>query len=268
MIKLFRNIRKQLLKQGKTNNYLKYAIGEIVLVVIGILIALQINNWNSHRIQNNKENVYVENIKRDLTVQLGLIDAQLSYENQILNSATPLIKSYKQKQKFEVDSIFTRNLGKLSGRMTFIKHNPTFTELISTGNLDIFQNQEFKNNLIEFNQGIERTELVLNKNNDYIDKIFIPDVLKITETQLSSIFDMESFQDTFGGNEEVLASYGMDLNEAHLRQISQKLLENKSNELILANQINYRYRIAQVNYLFLLKQKQKLQYLLTQAKNK
>jgi len=44
MIKLFRNIRKQLLNQGKTTNYLKYAVGEIVLVVIGILIALQINN--------------------------------------------------------------------------------------------------------------------------------------------------------------------------------------------------------------------------------
>jgi len=46
MIKFFRNIRKKILEQGKTTNYLKYAFGEIVLVVIGILIALQINNWN------------------------------------------------------------------------------------------------------------------------------------------------------------------------------------------------------------------------------
>jgi hypothetical protein len=59
MIKLFRNIRQKLIKEGKTTNpafakasagtYLKYAIGEIVLVVIGILIALQINNWNERR---------------------------------------------------------------------------------------------------------------------------------------------------------------------------------------------------------------------------
>ncbi len=46
MIKFFRNIRKTLLTEGKTSKYFKYAIGEIVLVVIGILIALQINNWN------------------------------------------------------------------------------------------------------------------------------------------------------------------------------------------------------------------------------
>jgi hypothetical protein len=50
MIKLFRNIRKKLIEQGKTTNYLKYAIGEIVLVVFDILIALQFNNWNVSRI--------------------------------------------------------------------------------------------------------------------------------------------------------------------------------------------------------------------------
>ena len=46
MIKFFRNIRQILIMENNTSKYLKYAIGEIVLVVIGILIALQINNWN------------------------------------------------------------------------------------------------------------------------------------------------------------------------------------------------------------------------------
>lgn len=46
MIKFFRNIRQNLLAEGKIGKYLKYASGEIILVVIGILIALQINNWN------------------------------------------------------------------------------------------------------------------------------------------------------------------------------------------------------------------------------
>ena len=52
MIKFFRKIRQGLLSEGKTAQYLKYALGEVVLVVIGILIALQINNWN----QSNKDN--------------------------------------------------------------------------------------------------------------------------------------------------------------------------------------------------------------------
>ncbi len=59
MIKLFRNIRQNLLAEGKNTKYFKYAIGEIILVVIGILIALQINNWNEQRKQNrNLRDVY------------------------------------------------------------------------------------------------------------------------------------------------------------------------------------------------------------------
>ena len=56
MIKFFRRIRQQLLTENKLAKYLLYAIGEIILVVIGILIALQINNWNTSKIESkNKE---------------------------------------------------------------------------------------------------------------------------------------------------------------------------------------------------------------------
>lgn len=58
MIKFFRKIRQKLLSENNFNKYLVYAIGEIVLVVIGILIALQINNWNQKRIQDLKETKY------------------------------------------------------------------------------------------------------------------------------------------------------------------------------------------------------------------
>ena len=66
MIKFFRKIRQDLLSKGKTGKYFKYAIGEIVLVVIGILIALQINNWNENRkVQEQETRVYLE-LKSDL----------------------------------------------------------------------------------------------------------------------------------------------------------------------------------------------------------
>ena len=56
MIKFFRRIRYDLMETGKTGKYLKYAIGEVILVVIGILIAVQINDWNEHRkmVQNSE----------------------------------------------------------------------------------------------------------------------------------------------------------------------------------------------------------------------
>jgi hypothetical protein len=77
MIKFFRNIRKTNLKEGKAINYFKYAIGEIVLVVVGILIALGINNWNSQR--NNKAQVakHLETIRLNLQDDIKQADSLL-----------------------------------------------------------------------------------------------------------------------------------------------------------------------------------------------
>jgi hypothetical protein len=58
MIKFFRKIRNTMLNENKFSRYTFYALGEIILVVIGILIALQINNWNEQRIENNQLNYY------------------------------------------------------------------------------------------------------------------------------------------------------------------------------------------------------------------
>jgi sensor domain CHASE-containing protein len=70
MIKFFRNIRKNFLIENKTSKYFKYAIGEIVLVVIGILIALQINTWNENSKQNKLELEALKNLKEDFNYNL------------------------------------------------------------------------------------------------------------------------------------------------------------------------------------------------------
>ncbi|PIX09463.1 MAG: hypothetical protein COZ75_06590, partial [Flavobacteriaceae bacterium CG_4_8_14_3_um_filter_34_10] len=69
MIKFFRNIRKKLIEQSKVRNYIFYAIGEIVLVVIGILIALQVNNFKESKAQKSQEAVYLKFILDDLLLQ-------------------------------------------------------------------------------------------------------------------------------------------------------------------------------------------------------
>ena len=70
MIKFFRHIRKDLMEKNKTGKYFKYAIGEIVLVVIGILIALQINNWNENRKLINTQNAIYLTVKEDLETDI------------------------------------------------------------------------------------------------------------------------------------------------------------------------------------------------------
>ena len=66
MIKFFRKIRQKLLTENKLSKYLLYAIGEIVLVVIGILIALQINNWNQRKLEQTSLSEYLSSISQNI----------------------------------------------------------------------------------------------------------------------------------------------------------------------------------------------------------
>jgi len=265
MIKFFRNIRKNLLSKGKTSKYLKYAIGEIVLVVIGILIALQINNWNSNRIQKQKESVYLNSIKRDLKEQLTTIETQLAYETHINNVATPMITYYKAHQGFKIDSAFTANIGSLTGRKTFVKNSPTYTELISSGNIDIISDNIIKDNIIKYYQELERIELVINKNNNlYTDAVFIPEMIGLSEMQVSKEFKIDKLLNYIPNKNIPL----VDLNEPRLKQITLQLLENPENELKLINCINFRNFIAIIHNNLLSEQKKNTQLLLDKLEMK
>lgn len=76
MIKFFKKPRYDLMEKNKTGKYFKYAIGEIILVVIGILIALQINNWNESRNQSKKELLLMSNLKNDIKEDIISLERQ------------------------------------------------------------------------------------------------------------------------------------------------------------------------------------------------
>ena len=84
MIKFFNKIRKKLLSENKFSKYLIYAIGEIVLVVIGILIALQINNWNEHKKLKKEYISDLKAIKENLEKDALTIIANLNNGNRIV----------------------------------------------------------------------------------------------------------------------------------------------------------------------------------------
>ena len=93
MIKFFRHIRKSLLMENKTSKYFKYAIGEIILVVIGILIALQINNWNEARKNKTFETEILTQVQANLIKdKLTLQDISSNFQKAI-NSSNKILKS-------------------------------------------------------------------------------------------------------------------------------------------------------------------------------
>jgi hypothetical protein len=84
MFKFFRALRKNLLATSQTRKYLKYAIGEIILVVIGILIALSINNWNQERINSAKSEELLRGMCKDLSQDITTLDRMIyHYEDRM-----------------------------------------------------------------------------------------------------------------------------------------------------------------------------------------
>jgi hypothetical protein len=97
MIKLFRNIRKNLINEGKTTKYFKYAIGEIFLVVIGILIALSINNWNEKRQSQSKINLLLIEVLKDLETDILEIEVALNLTKGIDSISKSILQvDYKE----------------------------------------------------------------------------------------------------------------------------------------------------------------------------
>jgi hypothetical protein len=126
MINFFRKIRKKLADDNKPLKYIRYAIGEIVLVVIGILIALQINNWNEERISKIREKKLVELIYDELAENAKYINdrskglqGRLPYAINLLNMTGDKAKSIP----LDNLAIYTANI------FGFASYNPATVHL-------------------------------------------------------------------------------------------------------------------------------------------
>ena len=154
MIKFFRKIRQNLLSEGKTGKYLKYAIGEIVLVVIGILIALQINTWNESRKQKQIEKQVLKSLFQEIEKDkkaLKQIDYQ--YKRDLLQ-ITYFRNLYWKEQHSMADAL---SLNEFSGFFNY-DVNPnriTYDEMISTGKLYYLSNQDLVNKIINYYELID-----------------------------------------------------------------------------------------------------------------
>jgi len=138
MIKFFRSIRKNLLKEGKTSKYLKYAIGEIVLVVIGILIALSINNWNEHRRESQIEIKALTDLKNEFLENKAKMEESIEKKINGLNITKMLLEMIKsQNAEFE-------NFNMSYGLNTINPSYGVIDKLTSTGKIDYIENDSLK----------------------------------------------------------------------------------------------------------------------------
>ena len=131
MIKFFRKIRFDLLEKNKTGKYLKYAIGEIVLVVIGILIALSLNNWNETSKAQRIEMDMLNEIKLSLVRDLEDIDINLKVHYEILKSQNILVDWLANNEEYQ--DTLAKHFSRINGQTEFISNEGAFETLKSMG---------------------------------------------------------------------------------------------------------------------------------------
>jgi len=148
MIKFFKNIRRQSLVESKVTRYLAYAAGEIFLVVVGILIALQINNQNDLRKDRAREIHYLENIKTDLDINLAEMDRYLENRTECIAAANRIIEHFEGKPVIDY-SAFNADGVMIYSWQRYWQNDNTFQELVNSGNLALISNDAIKKNLLD-----------------------------------------------------------------------------------------------------------------------
>jgi hypothetical protein len=160
MIKFFKKIRQNLLMENKTGKYFKYAIGEIILVVIGILIALQINNWNDYRKERNEEKIILVALLQEFkNSKVSLIET-IERNNQRFNSLKELLNHTGS----HWDNTLTRQKSDYLMRpfvavTTADISTSTLDQLLNTGRIQIIQNDSLQQLLANWNKELKDHKL-------------------------------------------------------------------------------------------------------------
>lgn len=157
MIRLFRKIRQQLLSEDKYPIYMVYAGGEILLVVIGILLALQIDNWNDQQKERIRELNYLSAIKNDLELNRMEVESFIQLKQSAIESANIMIK-YFENDTISNPGYFNLHNLNVSIIHRFEEKNNTFKELENSGQLALISNREIKNILLDMDLIYRRIE--------------------------------------------------------------------------------------------------------------
>jgi hypothetical protein len=186
MIKFFRKIRQNLLVENKTGKYFKYAVGEILLVVIGILIALQINNWNDHIKNVESELNYYNRILDDFEMDKQLIVQSLEKADKRIDISKELLLELHSGTKSK-NYLLNKFLVAIRGDV-FVVRNVTFKDLISSGNIKLLNDIKIKNSLIQYYSELENVQIQMKQNRD---------------ENLKNIFELFNSSIEFGGIQEL-----------------------------------------------------------------
>ncbi len=240
MIKFFRHIRKLLINENKMGKYFKYAIGEILLVVIGILIALQINTWNTKRLDSLKEKAILKELHTEFLGNKIQFDSAKVIHKRSMKSLNTIIDSMPltKENVFTLINAFDYALS----TFTFNPSSGVTNSLIASGNYELIKNDTLRNYLVTWNdvyQDFLEEELNHQK---YRYEVMDPHSAENTDVIMLNKGDQTAIDYTldyivsreFRGHLTVIQERLQNI----ITDLEQKTVENHINEIIRLTQTN------------------------------
>ncbi|RMA67525.1 DUF6090 family protein [Ulvibacter antarcticus] len=174
MIKFFRKIRQKMLTENNFSKYLIYAIGEIVLVIIGILIALQINNWNINQSNLKESSEFVNRLKAEIKSNIGFTNEEIKRTENQKRSSLAILKMFNE----DITKLSSRTFDSLisicmaNGNMDF--RNGTLNEGLNTGKVALIKSDSLKSMLYGLPSLVEEVRIGEKYCNDDLNQYFYP----------------------------------------------------------------------------------------------
>jgi type II secretory pathway pseudopilin PulG len=235
MIKFFRKIRRNLLSKGKTGKYFKYAIGEIILVVIGILIALSLNNWNENSNRNKLELEALKNLKEDFNYNLSGLVRSDSYNSENIESCLQILNHTGK--RYTEEFVLDKYLNDAVSSSDYVAKNGFLNDLINSGNLGLIKNNVLRNLLSSWLSELfdlkEKEDDVGKFNESAIDFI-------IKNGSFLNVDEMRGFNTKSKSNVKLPES-GFEINNNQLLKLPEfeNIIEN---QIILQDIVTYKYK--------------------------
>ena len=174
MLTFFRKIRRWLLAENNFSKYLIYAIGEIILVVIGILIALSINNWNENRKESNYEQKILKELKADFSYNDRELNGNIIELSVLADNCDSLLALFNLPENEVHPDKFLNYMSKLGGYSTFNPSDGSLNSLIGSGNLNIIKNDSLRLHLARWSGILEDVKEDEKRLIDFGDQMMLP----------------------------------------------------------------------------------------------
>lgn len=254
MIKFFRHIRQNIIKENNVTKYILYAIGEIVLVVIGILIALQINNNSEYSKERKVEIKLLSNLSREIHLDIKQIEGNTVESKVRLKRLDSLLQQLKHPEKIEKTSFLTSTYDFIFDNY-FKANSGIFDEALSSGKMSFIQNENLRQAIFNYYRIVKDSytdsttrqitdevitplfveTLFLNKDGFSILATNIEDISNIEYFNLKKLVNNKDFWKMtllkFGGNrEQIIRWQALKTNAERIKaQIDKelKILKNK-----------------------------------------